>query len=194
MSASEGTKVLIDVAKVAFEAFFNNQKLIIDKKIKVYSSVIDYLKVECKSISINANIYNEKNTNVSSILFLALRLSATQQFNIKNFVGVFVPINDSKKHVAHYISNKLVVTDLNKTYTVNLSDDFAYQSCVCTESKIYIIPFVFDELSNVHIGNFSKICISFLTDDNKIITTELDCENTAKISGFINQRITIEEK
>lgn len=84
-------------------------------------------------------------------------------------------------------------SDLNKTYTVNLSDDLAYQSCVGTESKVYIIPFVFDELSGVHLGNFSKICISFLTDDNKIITTELDCENTAKISGFINQRITIEE-
>ena len=193
MSESEGTKFLIEVAKVAFEAFLNNQNLIIDKKIKAYSSAVDYLKVECKSISIDTNIYNEKNKNASSILFLALRLSATQQFNIKNFAGIFVPINDSKKYVAHYVSNKLVITDLNKTYTVNLSDDLAYQSCVGTESKIYIIPFVFDELSGVHLGNFSKICISFLTDDNKIITTELDCENTAKITGFINQRIAIEE-
>lgn len=194
MADFEETKLLFEVGKFAFEAIFNNPNLKIDKKIKAYSSVVDYLKVECKTISIDTDIYNKKNKNVSSILFLALRLSATQQFNIKNFVGVFVPINDNKKHVAHYVSNKLVVTDLNKTYTVNLSDDLAYQSCVGTESKIYIIPFVFDELSNVHLGNFSKICISFLTDDNKIITTELDCESTAKISGLINQRITIEGK
>ena len=193
MADSEETKLLREVGKIALEAIINNQNLKIDKKIKVYSSVVDYLKVECKSISIDTSIYNKKNKNASSILFLALRLSATQQFNVKNFVGVFVPINDSKKHVAHYISNKLVVTEHNKTYTVNLCDDLAYQSCVDTESKVCIIPFVFDEVSNVHIGNFSKICISFLTDDNKIITTELDCESTAKISGFINQRITIEE-
>ena len=104
-----------------------------------------------------------------------------------------MPNNDSKQYAAHYISNKLTIANLNKTYTVNLSDDLAYHSCVGTESKVYIIPFVFDELSNVHLGNFSKIYISFLTDENKIVTTELDCENTAKISGFINQRITIEE-
>lgn len=183
----------MEVAKFAFEAFFNNSKLIINKKIKVYSSVVDYLKVECKSISIDTNIYNKKDKNVSSILFLALRVSATQQINIKNFVGVFVPNNNSKRYAAQYISNKLVVADLNKTYTVDLSDDLAYQACVGTESKVYIIPFVFDKLSEVHLGNFSKSYISFLTDDNKIITTEIDYENTAKISGFINQKITIED-
>lgn len=193
MDKSKETKLLMEVAKFAFEAFFNNSKLIINKKIKVYSSVVDYLKVECKSISIDTNIYNKKDKNVSSILFLALRVSATQQINIKNFVGVFVPNNNSKRYAAQYISNKLVVADLNKTYTVDLSDDLAYQACVGTESKVYIIPFVFDKLSEVHLGNFSKSYISFLTDDNKIITTEIDYENTAKISGFINQKITIED-
>ena len=193
MAYFEETKLLFEVTKFAHEALFNNLNLKIDKKIKVYSSVVDYLKVECKSISIDTTIYNKKNKNTASILFLALRLSATQQFNIKNFVGVFVPINDRKKHIAHYISNKLVVTDLKKTYTINFCDDLAYQSCVDTESKVCIIPFVFDEISNVHLDNFSKIYISFLTDDNKVITTELDCESTAKISGFINQRLAIEE-
>lgn len=89
MNESENAKLLLEVAKVAFEAFFNSQTLKIDKKVKVYSSVVDYLKVECKSISIDSNVYNRKNKNALSVSFLALRISATQQLNIKNFVGVF---------------------------------------------------------------------------------------------------------
>lgn len=144
MDKSKETKLLMEVAKFAFEAFFNNSKLIINKKIKVYSSVVDYLKVECKSISIDTNIYNKKDKNVSSILFLALRVSATQQINIKNFVGVFVPNNNSKRYAAQYISNKLVVADLNKTYTVDLSDDLAYQrslSAVVMHISVGVIAF-----------------------------------------------------
>ena len=69
MTESEDAKLLLEVAKVAFEAFFNSRTLEIDKRVKVYSSVVDYLKVECKSISIDSNVYNGKNKNALSVCF-----------------------------------------------------------------------------------------------------------------------------
>ena len=58
MADFEETKLLFEVGKFAFEAIFNNPNLKIDKKIKAYSSVVDYLKVEGKTISIDTDIYN----------------------------------------------------------------------------------------------------------------------------------------
>ena len=199
MTDYENTKLLLEIGKAALEQLLSekitnsSKKPIIDQKIKVYSSTVDYLIAEGKSINIDSHIRDEKKKSVSSILFLALRISATQQFNIKNFVAVFVPENIKQQHVAQYISNKIVIDDLKKTYTVNFSDDLAYQSSIGTESKVYIIPLVFSDLENAHLVNFSKIHISFLTDDNKIITTEVDIKNTVQISGFVNQRILIED-